>query len=224
MRHVILVVLGISALLLFALPAQANPQLGIVIQDQMANEVAQLLGLPSPQGVLVTDVVKNGAADRAGLKRLDVLLEVAGRQVFQGGDVTAIVTSLQPGSKTQVRVWRDQAMLTLTVDVPAAALPPAAGGVRGTLGVRLTQEALTPSTMQLLGLPAAQGAVVFEVLPGGVADKAGVKRLDVLLSLDGRPIATGADLPGILSGIPAGSRVTLQVWRDRGYVQLTPEF
>jgi serine protease Do len=83
---------------------------------------------------------------------------------------------------------------------------------RGWLGVSVDD--LTPERVKSLGLPAPKGALIAEVAPGGPAERSGLKRRDVVLSVGGRAIEDGSDLRNAIAGVPAGSDLTLTVWRS----------
>ena len=85
---------------------------------------------------------------------------------------------------------------------------------RGYLGVHLAQT-LEASDAIRLGLERAQGALVESVYPDTPAAAAGLKGNDVILSVDGVPIRNENHLINHIAALPVGSRVKLQVWRDR---------
>lgn len=64
------------------------------------------------------------------------------------------------------------------------------------------------------GLDRARGALVANVEQGGPADKAGLQAGDVILSVDGRPVADSFDLPKVIGNLPPGKSVKLKVWRQ----------
>jgi len=70
---------------------------------------AKAVGLPSAQGAWVIDTVKGSAADKAGIKALDVIVEVGGQEVASVQDVADISSRMRVGYKATVSVWRNQA-------------------------------------------------------------------------------------------------------------------
>lgn len=89
---------------------------------------------------------------------------------------------------------------------------------RGSLGV--TIQPLTPDAVSQLGLQNARGALVNSVVPGGPADRAGVRPADVITALNGQAIADPNSLRNGVARTPPGSEVTLTVWRNRREEQL----
>jgi len=83
---------------------------------------------------------------------------------------------------------------------------------RGWIGVSV--QSITPEIAQALGLKETQGSLVGEVVPGGPADAAGIKRGDVIVSFDGKEIRKIADLPLLVAETPAGKTVNVKVIRD----------
>lgn len=84
---------------------------------------------------------------------------------------------------------------------------------RGRIGV-----VIQPVTKELadgFGLPKPQGALVNSVEKGGPADKAGIEAGDVILRFDGKPVNASEDLPRIVGGTKPGTRVQIQVWRNK---------
>jgi serine protease Do len=67
------------------------------------------VGLSSTQGAWVIDTVKGSAADKAGIKPLDVIVEVGGQEVASAQDVADISARMRVGYKATVSVWRNQA-------------------------------------------------------------------------------------------------------------------
>jgi S1-C subfamily serine protease len=90
---------------------------------------------------------------------------------------------------------------------------------RGYLGLQLTA-AFEPADAVRLGLDRARGAKVEVVFPGTPAEQAGLRVGDVVLAVDGVAIRGDHHLINLISMLPAGQRVRLQVWRDRQAVQL----
>jgi Do/DeqQ family serine protease len=84
---------------------------------------------------------------------------------------------------------------------------------RGMLGVRLSNE-FTPSIAENLGLENARGALVSEVTAGSPADKAGIKALDVITSINGRTIVNASELRNAIGLLRIGEKVELGLIRD----------
>jgi len=84
---------------------------------------------------------------------------------------------------------------------------------RGRIGVVI--QALTKELAEGFGLTRPQGALVNSVEKGGPADKAGVEAGDVILRFDGKAVASSEDLPRIVGATRPGSKVSMQVWRNK---------
>jgi serine protease Do len=84
---------------------------------------------------------------------------------------------------------------------------------RGRIGVVI--QPLTKELADGFGMSKAQGALVNSVEKGGPADKAGIEAGDVILRFDGKPVNASEDLPRIVGGTKPGSKVTVQVWRNK---------
>lgn len=83
---------------------------------------------------------------------------------------------------------------------------------RGVLGIR--GHDLTHDIAQALDIEASNGAFVAESIPGGSADKAGIKSGDVILSVNGSPIASFSELRALISSMGQGKTITLGIIRD----------
>ncbi|MFN7085538.1 MAG: DegQ family serine endoprotease [Burkholderiales bacterium] len=84
---------------------------------------------------------------------------------------------------------------------------------RGRIGVVI--QPVTKELAESFGLPKPQGALVNSVEKGGPADKAGIEPGDVILKFDGSAVNASEDLPRIVGGTRPGSKVTVQVWRNK---------
>ncbi|QID16303.1 DegQ family serine endoprotease [Nitrogeniibacter mangrovi] len=83
---------------------------------------------------------------------------------------------------------------------------------RGRLGV--TIQGVTDDLADSFGLDSARGALVSSVEPGSAADQAKLKAGDVILGVNGNPVADSADLPRIIGEMRPGTDITLEIWRD----------
>ena len=90
--------------------------LGIHI-DEVTTLEARRLGTTTRAGVLVTDVMDDGPAARAGMQPDDVILAFDGKPVQHPRDLQDIVEQSGVGTRRPVRVWRDGEMLTLGVEL-----------------------------------------------------------------------------------------------------------
>ncbi len=79
-------------------------------------EIAGKLKLSSVNGVYITDVVKGSAADVAGLRPGDVLVEVGNVKISGSASVQEAVNSFHPGEKTAVKVIRDGSEMSFEVE------------------------------------------------------------------------------------------------------------
>ena len=90
---------------------------------------------------------------------------------------------------------------------------------RGWLGV--TIQDVDENTAKALGLSEPTGALVSTVLPGDPADQAGIKTSDVILEVNGKSVASSAELTQNIAGLAPGEKAKLVVWRKGGKVTLT---
>jgi S1-C subfamily serine protease len=85
---------------------------------------------------------------------------------------------------------------------------------RGYLGLQVAQS-FEPADALKLGLEKVQGALVETVYPGTPGFEAGLRANDIILQVDGFAIRNENHLINMISGLPAGQKVRLQIWRDR---------
>ena len=81
--------------------------LGIEPQE-VTSEVARALALENVGGVVIRGVVRNGPAERAGIRGRDVVLEIDGKPTRDTPALLARIAELPPGSIVKVKVWRDR--------------------------------------------------------------------------------------------------------------------
>src|SRR5262249_34339060 len=82
---------------------------------------------------------------------------------------------------------------------------------KASLGVNT--EPIEPPLARALGLSNANGALIFSKTPGGPGDQVGMRVGDVILGIDGRPIANSADFVQRLSLLAPGRLALVEVWR-----------
>jgi S1-C subfamily serine protease len=81
----------------------------------------------------------------------------------------------------------------------------------GWLGVRIDE--ITEDNLRAYGLDAPRGVGIEGVLPGQPAARAGLQAKDVILEVDGRPVASPRDLQRAIAVAPVGSALRLGLWR-----------
>jgi serine protease Do len=186
--------------------------LGVLIQ-KVTPEIADSLGLDKAQGALVANVSKGGPADKAGVKVGDVIVEFDGKEVKDSGDLPIIVARTPVDKKVRMKVVREKNEVVLGVavgelkDEEVVASAPE----KGELG--LTVQRLTPQIAESLGLEKSEGVVVSAVEPGSAADEAGIRRGDVLMEIDRRPIRNLDEYRKSIAAIKKGRGVLFLVRR-----------
>jgi serine protease DegQ len=90
--------------------------IGIESQD-ITPELAESFGLARQSGAIIAGVVRNGPADRAGIRPGDILLAVQGTEVANTNQMLTLIAQLAPGAKAKMTVMRKNRQATLDVIV-----------------------------------------------------------------------------------------------------------
>ena len=198
--------------------------LGVLIQ-KVTPEIADSLGMDRGRGALVANVSKDGPAEKAGVKVGDVIIEFDGKEIKDSGDLPIVVARTPVDRKVRMKVLRDKKELQLTVSVGELKDEEvvASAPEKGELG--MTVQKLTPQIAESLGLERAEGVVVSAVDPGSAADEAGIRRGDVILEVDRKPIRNIDEYKKSLAGVRKGKGVLLLVRRGEStlFLALKPQ-
>jgi serine protease Do len=183
--------------------------LGVAIQD-VNQGLADSFGMKQPTGALIASVDKSGAAAKAGLKAGDVILSYNGTKIESSSRLPLLVADTTPGTTVKLEVLRNGKTRQFEVTVGAArgtklASANATAHDQGRLGVVVRR--LNPDEQKQAGV----GGVVVENVSGPAAN-AGIQPGDIILSLNGTPVTSSAQLKQLAAN--AGKHVALLVQRD----------
>ena len=170
----------------------AHSRLGVEVQT-LDQSLADSFKLKSPNGALVAKVTPDSAADRAGVKVGDVILEFDGAPIVDAGQLSARVGAAAPGDKATLEIWRDGRSQSLTATIGNASTGGTmadAGGASAPARLGLSLRPLNPQERQQTGIA---GGLVVEDADGHAAE-AGIQAGDVVLSVDGTPVQSVAQL------------------------------
>ena len=200
-------------------------QIRVTIQE-VTKETADAFGLPKVAGALVSSVEKGGPADKGGVEPGDIILKVDGRDVHTQAELPRIITTVKPGTKVTLTVWRKGAQRDFTVAVAEAKEDAATPSPRrnapaqkekakpnriGLVLVDLTDEQKKELEIKSgVGIEDITGSVRGDVQPG-----------DVILAIVNRGQTTEAksaeQVNALLSKLEKGASVTLRLKRaERG--------
>jgi serine protease Do len=169
-----------------------HSRLGVEVQT-LDQSLADSFKLKSPNGALVAKVIADSAAAAAGLKVGDVILKYNGSPIVDAGQLSAKVGVTAPGEKVSLDVWRDGKALSLTATIGNAAQAASAEegtGAAAPARLGLSLRPLNPEERSQAGI---SGGLVVEDAQGRAAD-AGIQPGDVVLSVDGTPVQSVAQL------------------------------
>ena len=204
--------------------------LGINIQP-LTPALAKGFGLPDESsGVLVGGVAPNSAAEKAGIKNGDVVLDFNGKKVTDPSSLQLAVAQTPPGTKANVRVLRTAGNKPSekVLSVKLAELPSDMFTRNDSKGRRDQGQSATDALdgVQVADLDASfrrqfnvprnlHGAVVTKVDPDSNAAEAGLRPGDVLLEINRQEVRSG-DEAVTLSEQAKDDQIMLRVWSNGG--------
>ena len=193
--------------------------LGVSVQD-LTPQLARQFGAKENEGALVGEVMKDSPAEKAGLKRGDVIVAVSGSRVQDAGHLRNLVAGMAVGAKVKLDVIRDKKEVhieavvgELPKEVQAKEGGESPEGPTALAGVAVQD--LTPEMAGKLDLDKdTRGVVVMSVEQGSAADEAGLQRGDVIMSINREPVKNLKGYNGIISKLGKGEPVLLLINRQ----------
>jgi len=164
--------------------------LGIKYQELTPDSAASLGLQEDAKGVLVTEAMEGSPADKAGLKRYDVIVEFEGQPVEKGTEFLNRVSKLEPGTKVQIVVLRDDKREKVTVTLgtrpPVEEIGSKPSDTTEELG--LTVQTLTDDLARRLGYEGQTGVLVTRVESGSEAARKGISPGMLILEVNREPV------------------------------------
>jgi serine protease Do len=201
--------------------------LGVQIQA-VTREMAEAMGIDKPVGALVGSVNPGSAAERAGIESGDIILEFDGQEVETSNELPPLVGANPPGTEAEVVVSRNGERKTFEVTLDALEADEDGNVVASTQGesrsntLGLSVEAISEDRRRALGDP--EGGVIIAAVEDDAAFRAGLRRGDVILTINNRKVEDVESFEEIAEGLEVGKAVALRVMRDgvTRYVAYTP--
>ena len=187
--------------------------LGVSIQE-ITSDLAEGLGLDSPKGALVSQVMPDSPAEKAGLKERDVIIEFDGNEIIYSGDLPQTVGAIKPDTKVSALVYRDGRKKEIKVVVGELSL---------NSSPELSQESsLNPLGLSLKSLSSEDkrnlkilnGVKVIGIEADSIAFNAGIKIGDVITSLANKSVRTETDFLSIVNKLEPGKNFTIRIIRN----------
>jgi serine protease Do len=201
--------------------------LGVSVSE-LTPDLIQGFGLPpGTKGALVQNVVPKSPAAKAGVQAGDLIVALNGKPVESSGALTRSVALIAPGKNADLTIQRGKEKKQVSAKVAQRPEDEAAVGRADTgeeeqgqrgaqdqspkLGVSLAP--LTPEVARQFGVQGDEGVLVVDVTEGGPADRAGVRKGDVILELNRQPVRRPEEIKNGIAKAKDGEIALLRVRR-----------
>ncbi|MFQ5722293.1 MAG: PDZ domain-containing protein, partial [Candidatus Aminicenantales bacterium] len=195
--------------------------MGLYLQD-IDEDLAKALKLKKAEGVLVADVVADGPAAKAGIKRGDIIIEINGQKVENGTQLKNVIAMTPPHTRVEIGLLRNGHRMK--VEVTLGERP----GERGRQQAEEKQQqekvsrklgliiqTLTPDIAQQLGYDNDRGVIVAAVEPGSPADDAGLQRGDLIKEVNRVRVESVSDFEREAKKLKSGDVAALLIRRGQ---------
>ncbi len=212
--------------------------IGVTFQND--HNPALLRSFGADHGIVINTVERGTPAEKAGLKKGDVILSVNGKPIYSGDELVAIVSETEIGKQLTLEYMRDGKTSSAEIEVgdrnkivanqggapevePGETPGEESAGALGVSVRNLTREQARELADEL-HLDTPQGVLVTEVKPGTFASDMGVARRDIILAVNRKTVASVEEFNRIQSRLKSGMDVLFLIARSNPQGQLTTLF
>lgn len=196
--------------------------LGVTIQD-VTPELAGEFGLKESAGAIITDIFSGSPAEKSGMKRGDIIIEVDGKEVKNVVSLRNMIAQSKVGSRLKLKVIRDGK--TIPFEAAIVEFPSDTSEIAQQLpeetirdensfaGFRVMD--LTDEIAKQLGLSNNEkGVVIVSVTPGSASEEAGLKKGDVVQEINKKRVSSLNDFNKAVSRLRDSDMVLLFINRS----------
>ena len=187
--------------------------LGVSIQG-ITPDLAASLGLDQAKGALVSSVVQNSPADRAGIKAGDVIVGYAGKEINNANDLPFLVAGTPVGKTVSLQVFRGNKETPVAVAIEKMKEEEVIASPTEKDDLGLTVEQITPDIAEDLGLEQTHGVVITAVAPDGLGDEAGFQPGDIVREINRQPVRNLSDYRNIMASATQNKSILFLVQRE----------
>jgi serine protease Do len=175
---------------------------------------AEGVGLEKPEGVFISNVLPGKAADKAGIKAGDVILEVEGMVVNRPNQLQAKVGTFNPGDEISLLLWRNGRKENFRIvlegrddeEVAARVDRPTEEKKVQSLGINVKD--MSEEELSLYDLD--NGVLIQSIDQNSPAQREGLRRGDVIYEIDGKDVSSVSDLNEYIDSRESGTIIKLQ--------------
>ncbi len=193
----------------------ARGWLGIVIQ-RMTPDIAKTFGISESEGALVADVMENSPAEKAGIKRGDLIISYNGKKIKDNETLPRLVATTEIGKKAKLVLIRDKRQME--VDVVVGELQEEGLKVSKKTEVEkdigLVVQDITGEIAKHLNLKDKRGVIVTDVIPGSPAQDADIRSGDVIREIARRPVRSVAEFKEVLKKSNVKEGIVMLIQRE----------
>ena len=204
-----------------------------VSYQSVTDDIADSFGLDRARGVLVANVVADGPAAKAGLKRNDIIVTFAGQDVLDLRRFPRLVANARVGSTIDIVVWRggkevplklrigeqeDDAKQNVAAKGDSGKKPPEPDQpiVSSVEQLGLTLQKATDQLREKYGLSdQVKGVVVTKVAPNSPAAEKQLQAGDVILEVDQKPVASPQEVGDIVTKLQQAKKRSVLLFVER---------
>lgn len=198
--------------------------LGVNIQD-LNESLAKSFGRTDTNGALVSQVVEGSPAEKVGIKPGDIITKFNGHDVSGAAELKNLVGREKPGTTAKLTVFRDKKTMDFTMKIAertakalGSASPTTPAETSDELGVEI--EKVPATAAEQMGLKEGEGVQVKDLQADGIGARMGLRAGDVILEVDGKPVASSAEFNKSVKEAKENKVIRLKIQRGTAKVFL----
>jgi serine protease Do len=184
-----------------------------IAPQQLDSELAKKFDLNIDKGILVAEVTKDSPAERAGLKREDIIVELNDELTEDLAKFRSQVAGLEPGSKAELVIYRDGKKKDITIEV--GKMPSDAFGSlvepEESIDIGLAVQELTPELAKRFGYEGEKGVVITQVEPDSPAAEEGIEPGMLIMQVERQPVTNVEEFQAAIKKAKSKNSVLLLI-------------